>query len=197
LPPTSAFDQAGAELAGDGAVAGSRNERLLCASARLARRWRDDFRRHELACRIADCFDQYLVYRPDWIEKWEAGEEGHWQAELWRRLARTGEAHRAQVQEQFRKALRRGEVDRRRLPERVAVVGVAALPPLYLDLLAELARFIDVHLFVLNPCQEYWGDIRAERDLARLGEDIDPEDCLSDGRQSAAGFTGQAGAGFY
>ena len=136
----------------------------------------DDFRRHELACRIADGFDQYLVYRPDWIEKWEAGEADHWQAELWRRLARTGAAHRVRVQAQFRKALRDGDFDRRRLPERVAVIGVAALPPLYLDLLAELARHVDLHLFVLNPCQEYWGDIRAERDLARLGEETDPED---------------------
>ncbi len=136
----------------------------------------DDFRCHELACRIADGFDQYLVYRPDWIGKWEAGEEDHWQAELWRRLARTGAAHRGRVQEQFRKALRDGDFDRRRLPERVAVIGVAALPPLYLDLLAELARHVDLHLFVLNPCQEYWGDIRAERDLARLGEETDPED---------------------
>ena len=136
----------------------------------------DRFRRYELASRIADGFDQYLVYRPDWIEKWEAGEETHWQAELWRRLAPVGAAHRVQVQERFRKMLRSGDFDRQRLPKRIAVIGVAALPPLYLELLAELARHIDVHLFVLNPCQEYWGDIQAERDLARLGEEIDPEE---------------------
>ncbi len=137
---------------------------------------RDDFHRYELAYRIADCFDQYLIYRPDWIEKWEAGEEDHWQAELWRRLARGGEAHRVRVWEQFRATLASGDFDRRRLPERVAIVGVAALPPLYLDLLAGLARHVDVHLFLLNPCREYWGDIRAERDLARLGEETDPEE---------------------
>jgi exodeoxyribonuclease V gamma subunit len=136
----------------------------------------DDFRRYELAVRLADCFDQYLIYRPDWIEKWEAGQDDHWQAELWRRLGHSGEAHRVQVQHRFRIALDHGEVNRRRLPERVAIVGIAALPPLYLELLAGLARYLDVHLFLLNPCQEYWGDILAERDLARLGEDIDPEE---------------------
>ena len=45
---------------------------------------------YELAGRIADCFDRYLVYRPDWIQRWEKGQsaaEGDaWQAELWRRL---------------------------------------------------------------------------------------------------------------
>ncbi len=136
----------------------------------------DDFRRHELAYRIADCFDQYLIYRPDWIGKWEAGEEDHWQAELWRRLAQGGETHRVRVQERFSVALAGGDFDRCRLPERVAIVGVAAMPPLYLDLLARLARYMDVHWFLLDPCREYWGDIRAERDIARLGEEIDPDE---------------------
>lgn len=137
---------------------------------------RDEFRRYELAGRIADCFDQYLVYRPDWIERWEAGEEDHWQAELWRRLARGGEAHRVRVQARFRARLASGDFDRRQLPERVSVIGVSALPPLDVELLATLARSIAIHLFLLDPCQEYWGDIRAERDLARLGEEIDPDE---------------------
>ncbi|MCC6135434.1 MAG: exodeoxyribonuclease V subunit gamma [Candidatus Contendobacter sp.] len=136
----------------------------------------DDFRRYELAVRLADCFDQYLIYRPDWIEKWEAGEDDHWQSELWRRLGQGGEAHRVQVQHRFRTVLDHGEVNRRRLPERVAILGIAALPPLVLELLAGLARHLDVHLFLLNPCQEYWGDILAERDLARLGEEVDPDE---------------------
>ncbi|MBK8509705.1 MAG: exodeoxyribonuclease V subunit gamma [Candidatus Competibacteraceae bacterium] len=135
-----------------------------------------DFRRHELAQHIADSFDQYLVYRPDWIRKWEAGEGEHWQAELWRRLASSQDDHRARVQDRVRAALDSGAFDRRALPERVAIVGVTALPPAYLDLLAGLARYLDIHLFLLDPCQEYWGDIQAERDLARLGEDIDPDE---------------------
>ena len=49
----------------------------------------NDFTRFALASKIADVFDQYLVYRPDWILQWERGEDEHWQAELWRRLAPT------------------------------------------------------------------------------------------------------------
>ncbi|MFP3345780.1 exodeoxyribonuclease V subunit gamma, partial [Halomonas sp. SIMBA_159] len=30
-------------------------------------------RRFQLAGKIADIFDQYLVYRPEWIQEWEAG----------------------------------------------------------------------------------------------------------------------------
>lgn len=176
LPPTSSFDKP---------VMIWRVMALLQGvedSLRFApvRAWlgdsHDDFRRYDLACRIADCFDQYLVYRPDWIQQWQAGGEDHWQAELWRQLARDGQAHRVKVQEQFHAALRSGELDHNRLPGRVAIIGVAALPPLYLEALARLAHHTEVHLFVLNPCQEYWGDIQAERDLARLSEDTDPRE---------------------
>jgi exodeoxyribonuclease V gamma subunit len=156
----------------------------------------DDFRRYELAYHIADCFDQYLIYRPDWIRKWEAGEGEHWQAELWRRLSRRGEAHRVRVQEQFSQALADGAFDQARLPERITIVGVAALPPLYLDLLAGLARYADIHWFLLDPCREYWGDIRPERDIARLGEDIDPEEAyLTVGNPLLASF-GKQGRDF-
>lgn len=175
LPPTSAFDRSVLRWRVMALLKDVAGEPCFAPVRAWLGDSNDDFRRHELACRIADCFDQYLIYRPDWSMQWEEGQEDHWQAELWRRLARGDETHRTRVQNQLRAALQRGQVDQCLLPERVAVVGVSALPPLYLHLLAELARYIDVHLFLLNPCREYWGDIRAERDLARLGEDIDPE----------------------
>jgi exodeoxyribonuclease V gamma subunit len=136
---------------------------------------RDDFRRYELACRIADCFDQYLVYRPDWIGQWEAGGEDHWQAELWRRLAQSGdEAHRVRVQEQFRATWPVVNLTSAVCRNGVAIIGVAALPPLMLDVLAGWLAMSMCIYFVLNPCQEYWGDIQAERDLASAGRRDEP-----------------------
>ena len=41
---------------------------------------------YQLAARIADLFDQYLLYRPDMIFGWERGEKDHWQAQLWREI---------------------------------------------------------------------------------------------------------------
>ncbi|HBG31545.1 MAG TPA: exodeoxyribonuclease V subunit gamma, partial [Gammaproteobacteria bacterium] len=40
--------------------------------------------RFHLAKRLAACYDQALIYRPDRLLAWEAGEESGWQAELWR-----------------------------------------------------------------------------------------------------------------
>ncbi len=47
----------------------------------------------QLAAKAADLYDQYLVYRPEWLMRWEAGQrvEGlgdaqQWQAPLWKAL---------------------------------------------------------------------------------------------------------------
>src|SRR5688572_13184455 len=47
----------------------------------------DDLRRYELAVRLAQLYDEYLVYRPDWIAAWERDTPPHWQAALWQRLS--------------------------------------------------------------------------------------------------------------
>lgn len=124
-------------------------------------------KRYQLARRIADVFDQYLVYRPQWVLDWDFGAEEHWQARLWRLLREDiqGE-HRAALQQRFM-ALDLGEMD---LPERVCVFGISSLAPTSLAVLRHLADFTEVHLFVLNPSLAYWGDIVPQRSLARLQE---------------------------
>jgi exodeoxyribonuclease V gamma subunit len=156
-----------------------------------------DFRCYELAWRIADHFDQYLVYRPDWITRWEAGEEEHWQAELWRRLAAGDSDHRVRLRERFFKTLANpARLARTKLPPRVCLIGIAAMPPVYLEILARLAGSIDIHLFLLNPCQEYWGDIVAERDIARQGIDIDAEELYLETGNSLLASLGKLGRDF-
>jgi len=121
----------------------------------------------QLASRVAAVFDQYIIFRPEMVAAWEAGQESHWQAELWRALvARHGATHRAAVRDLFLTRLRAGD-GRPHLPERLTVFGISSLPPFYLDILAALAQFIDVHIFVMNPCQEYWGDILSVRESSR------------------------------
>jgi exodeoxyribonuclease V gamma subunit len=130
----------------------------LCAYLRAA----DECGSHELAARIADLFDQYLVYRPQWIARWEAGADESWQAALWRALvARIAEPHRARVQEAALGALAKPQAGT--LPRRVAVFGIPALPPVYLQGFRRLAEHVDVSLFLLAPCREYWGDVERPR----------------------------------
>ncbi len=143
-------------------------------------------KRFQLASRVADLFDQYLVYRPEWMLDWEQGgalgaETQPWQPELWRalvarvqQLAADGRSplcpeHRAGLNRRAIAALLSDTAFA--LPERVFVFGISALPPQYLDLLAALGHRMDVHLMVSNPCEGFWSDLRDRNYLARYGSD--------------------------
>ena len=119
----------------------------------------------ELAGKVADVFDQYLVFRPEWIRGWEAGqgfglgEDEAWQAALWRQLAESDPGrHRVRLLDDFLGGLRREH-----LPERVTLFGIASLAPMYLAMVKRLSELTDVCLFTLNPCAEYWGDLAQAR----------------------------------
>jgi exodeoxyribonuclease V gamma subunit len=135
----------------------------------------DDLRRYALAEQIALLFDEYLVYRPDWILAWEHGKANHWQARLWRKL--TGGQlirHRVRLAQEFVESLRDGSPGLASLPSRISLFGLTTLPPAHLGLVAAIAQVLDVHLFLLNPCQEYWGAIRDEGEIARSAGPRDP-----------------------
>ncbi|MFP3869988.1 MAG: exodeoxyribonuclease V subunit gamma, partial [Syntrophobacteria bacterium] len=120
----------------------------------------------QLAERIADTFDQYLLFRPEMILRWEKGEESHWQAVLWRELVKDEKVgHRASLGKPFLETLEDPLLDTRDFPERVSIFGISALPRFHVRILAGLSRFADVNLFLMNPCKEYWGDILPERAL--------------------------------
>jgi exodeoxyribonuclease V gamma subunit len=142
-------------------------------------------RRLQLAERLADLYDQYQVYRADWLEDWAGGRDvlrdgaGQaralgadqcWQARLWRAIhdslpapARAG--GRAWVHQQFVAAADAGQTPSGRLPRRVVVFGISALPHQTLQALAALSTFCQVVLAIPNPCRYYWGDIIEGRQL--------------------------------
>ena len=139
----------------------------------------DDLKRYQLSARIAYSFDQYILYRPEMITRWEAGEDEDWQARLFRAIARGHEGrHAAALGKQLDDRLKGSDVDRESLPERVSVFGISTLPPFHLHLLESLSAHIPVRLFLMNPCREYWGTVTSKRDIRRLARrapGTDPE----------------------
>ncbi len=125
----------------------------------------DGRKRHQLAARVARAFNDYLVYRPAMVLGWEAGRRSTqspdepWQMALWRAIVReAGTAHRAGLLERFG-TLSDDALGAAALPARVAVFGVPALPPAYVAVLARLGAVRDVDLYVLNPSEQFWGDL--------------------------------------
>ena len=135
----------------------------------------------QLASRVADLYDQYLVYRPEWLTRWEAGElidgldeNQRWQAPLWKVLVEHTAAlgqplwHRANLYQRFIRTLEQASEPPVGLPSRVFICGISALPPVYLQALQALGKHVDVFILFTNPCRYYWGDIKDPAFLARL-----------------------------
>lgn len=177
----------------------------------------DGAKLYELAAKVSDTFDQYQMYRPDWIEfansltgeefdafdrknpsgriyeffKRESGGSAHnlrnmvdnvWQFRLWTMLKKnlnleeinktqgldTGRLafyadDRSQILKKLQDDLRDGnpDLDFSRLPKRIFIFGVSALPQQVVELMYRLSSYTKVYLMLLNPCSEYWGDIRS------------------------------------
>ena len=129
---------------------------------------------YQLAGRIADLFDQYQVFRPQLLFRWEQSKEENkppdaWQARLWRELSRGYEKlHRARLRETLLGQIRASRIDPARLPARVSLFGISHLPLFHLQTFAELSRMIEVNLFLIEPCREYWADIMSEREVKKI-----------------------------
>ena len=138
-------------------------------------------KQYRLASTIADLYDQYLVYRPDWIESWQEqafeieGEpltDQRWQGILWHylieKVKRKGlpERHRGNMVTDFMDVLASSRAQD--LPERVIFFGFTTLPKHQIDALQLLSQKMDVHMLTPNPCQFYWGDVVSETVQAKL-----------------------------
>ncbi len=133
---------------------------------------RDWLKLYRLARKVASVFHKYLIYRPEMLLKWEEGrvdkntaesEDLYWQAELWKRIVQCCDVpHQARLYGWFCEALKnnRPPTNPEILPHRVFAFGITALAPVHIDVLEGLSRHVDIVFYHLNPCREYWGDVR-------------------------------------
>lgn len=158
----------------------------------------------QLAQKLADLFDQYQLYRADWITAWETGKlldlgpDEAWQASLWRAViddlpASERQRSRAHLHAAFLSALK-GDTPPG-LPKRLYLFGISSMPKQLLEALYAMSRHSQLLLMILSPCQEYWGDKSAPeldgfaatnplleswgeqgRDFLRLLQDYQPDE---------------------
>ncbi len=136
-------------------------------------------REYQLAEKIATLFDQYLIYRSDWIDQWEQASGRPpdlsiaevWQRQLWQRLSQdpllASGTHRAGLHRALLRRLESSEPLPGHLPGHIAVMGLSALPPMHLQTLQAYSRKAEVDLYFLNPSEHYWGDIVSEQNQAK------------------------------
>ncbi|MCP4744691.1 MAG: exodeoxyribonuclease V subunit gamma [Desulfobacteraceae bacterium] len=145
-------------------------------------------KRYQLSCHLADLYDQYQDYRPDWLEDWICGSdqlrdawgepvelapEQTWQAQLWRQIhadipALLQNTTRFRLHQRFLAAAENLTQRPAKLPRRVIVFGMSCLSKQTLDVLHAISRHSQVLLFVHNPCKHYWVDIIENWELLNI-----------------------------
>jgi len=144
-------------------------------------------RRLQLAERLADLFDQYQVYRADWLDAWlssdnvvtdsdgrrrKLSDDQRWQPALWRDLVRALDAAevesiRPSVHRVFLEAMTTDVAPVTALPRRVVLFGASHVSTQGLEALAALSSRMQVVLAIPNPSRYYWGDILDGREALR------------------------------
>ena len=139
----------------------------------------EERRRCQLAEKLGSLYDQYMVYRQDWIDCWTAGRKAsvkpgsfealgsvheEWQMAIWQELC-------LQSNDSFQRTLmnfisrRDFSREQLKLPEKISIFGVTNMPAVFIDFFEALSAVCELRFFYLNPCAEYWGDISTKKSL--------------------------------
>ena len=169
-------------------------------------------RTFQLASEIARLFDQYLVYRPEWLLAWDEGNDliasntHTWQQRLWMSLlenySELKTQHRARLHQSLLGMLENSERPAL-LPQHISLFGLSSLPQMHLDTFRALSVHLNIDIYFMNPCRHYWGDIVSEKDKAKRSirnligksEPLEDEDYLEVGNPLLASL-GKQGRDF-
>lgn len=140
-------------------------------------------KRFQLAEQLADLFEQYLIFRPQWLDAWQTQKQFlnsdfnpvdkstqnliAWQAKLWHLLT---EQVPYNPQTLITAAINNISKHKAQLPPRISFFGLNAMAPLWLEFISALSEHTEVHFFHLNPCYDYWGDLLTEKQALKTIE---------------------------
>jgi len=128
-------------------------------------------KRYQLATQMADLYEQYLIFRPQWLDSWQKGEalaqlssDNKWQAKLWRLLIKQLAYNPIELlTDAIANIDTKLAADPQLLPKRLSFFGINSMAPMWLTFINALSDHIEVDFFHLNPCFSYWGDIISEK----------------------------------
>lgn len=140
-----------------------------------------EVKRMQLSIKIADLFDQMVIYRPAYIKAWNENvllnaddETEQWQAFLWSKMREKldNPLDRTQLKD---KLIAQLNVDselqsmlKQTLPT-ISVFGLSIITQYHIEFFYEVSKYVDVHFYFLNPAPEqYWFDYKSEKEIQRL-----------------------------
>ncbi|QIW10578.1 exodeoxyribonuclease V subunit gamma [Francisella sp. LA112445] len=139
-----------------------------------------DLKKYQLSAKIAEVFSKYLAYRTDWLEAWEQNKllnpareeiDEPWQMQLWQRLVAEIPATPYKIQAQALELLSKESLKNINVPKSIYIFGINSISKKNLNFIFALAKHIDVNILYINPCSEYWYDLKKDKVSAWLDND--------------------------
>ena len=103
---------------------------------------------------LADLFDQYLTYRPEFLKNADRIAL-QWQRSLFVNILNNKHTAVSQAIEKF---INQKEVIDLDTDKTVELFAISLLPPVYTYFFRKLSDYVRVNLYVLNPSREFWFD---------------------------------------
>ncbi len=150
-----------------------------------------DLRLFQLAGRITGLFQNYSYHRPDLLQLWESGrfcfsgtiaaETEKWQRQLWLELfgaegrltlynQHVAQSDMADVLPLFMTLSQLITQYQPVSPEgkkKLHIFGVSYISRLHQEALSKLDQQYDIFVYALNPCMEFWEDLKADWEVRR------------------------------
>ncbi|QJC29702.1 hypothetical protein GJT83_02230 [Enterobacteriaceae endosymbiont of Plateumaris pusilla] len=130
----------------------------------------------ELSIQIANLYDEYQKYRPEWLFLWEndqiisfiKNKDQIWQAKLWKQLIIYNKIILGKPLWYFSKLYNyyinnKNIIKNSILPERIFILNTQNIPLIYFQLLEQLTEYIEIHILINNPCMHYWDNIKLNK----------------------------------
>lgn len=138
----------------------------------------DSVKRMALAQKTADLFDQYQIYRPEMMKKWNVDklntleDDEKWQQWLWENIKSSlGDEYidRIAIHDYILSQLKINEQIKKlqeQLPH-LNIFGVSIITRFHIQLFQALSEHINICFYILNPApRQYWMDDITEKQIA-------------------------------
>ncbi|BCD90369.1 RecBCD enzyme subunit RecC [Francisella halioticida] len=139
-----------------------------------------NLKKYQLSVKIAEIFSKYLTYRTDWLEAWEQNEfinstkaetDELWQMQLWQQLVAEVPETPYKIQAQALALLSKESLKNINVPNSIYIFGINSISKKNLNFIFALAKHVDVNILYINPCSEYWYDLKKDKVSAWLDND--------------------------
>ncbi|QJC31830.1 hypothetical protein GJT88_02120 [Enterobacteriaceae endosymbiont of Donacia tomentosa] len=128
----------------------------------------------QISDQIYHLYDKYQKYKPELLLFWEKNkmipslnnEHQIWQTVLWQNLIKYNKKklgkqlwHYGKLYNFYQKNDKYKKFRYHLIPERIFILDIQNIPPIFLKLLRKIEKYMEIHLLMFTPCKYYWGNL--------------------------------------